>query len=225
MSSSLPTSWTLIRAAGAGVRQDQAAFATRYAPAIRGFFAMRWRVSRFDERVNDATQEVFLHCFRPNGALARVDSDRPERFRAFLSGVARTVAAEFERRAARRMSRQRTGSHLDEIAHGDESPSELFDRSWARSVANRARAHLTSRAAESDAAARRLAVLELRYEQGLAPRQIAERLELSRDQVYQSLHEAKADFRRALLVVLREAQPDATQQQLERQCAELARSL
>ncbi|MBK8268830.1 MAG: hypothetical protein IPK83_11220 [Planctomycetes bacterium] len=34
--------------------------------------------------LDDAVQDVFLECFRPDGALDRLDVHRPGGFRAFL---------------------------------------------------------------------------------------------------------------------------------------------
>ena len=84
------TCWTVIQAAAAGSATDRQAFARRYGPVVRAYLATRWRSSPCLHDLDDAVQEVFVECFKPDGVLDRADRDRG--FRPFLYGVVRNVA-------------------------------------------------------------------------------------------------------------------------------------
>ena len=90
--SSDSTRWTVIRRAAEGVPQARSEFASRYGPVIRAYLGARWRGTTFFHDVDDAAQQVFLDCFKENGALGRVDPERGTGFRPFLYGVVRNVA-------------------------------------------------------------------------------------------------------------------------------------
>ena len=100
------TRWTIGERAAAGRGPEREDFAILYEPAVRAYFAARWKGSAYARLVDDAVQDLFLDLFRDGGALQRVDPDRPGGFRAFLYGVARDGAAVGEgRRRLRRTVR------------------------------------------------------------------------------------------------------------------------
>jgi hypothetical protein len=80
------------------------------------------------EELDDATQAVFVECFRHGGVLDAAGSGRVPGFRALLYGVIRNVARRFENR------RVRAADRLPEIATDDASQSRLFDRTWAQAI-------------------------------------------------------------------------------------------
>ena len=65
------TCWTILRAASSGNAEARAAFSHSYAATIRGFLNGRWRGRVLATEADDATQEVFLECFKPGGVLER----------------------------------------------------------------------------------------------------------------------------------------------------------
>src|SRR5262245_53103142 len=101
------TCWTVIHAAAAGSARDREEFARRYGPVVRTYLASRWRSSPCLQQLDDAVQEVFVECFRPDGVLARAERDRG--FRPFLYGVARNVARRIETERVRHRERQPLG--------------------------------------------------------------------------------------------------------------------
>src|SRR6266542_2466444 len=122
MSNSESTCWTVIRAAAAGSPADREELARRYLGVVRAYLAARWRGSALRPDLDDATQEVFVECFRQGGALDAAGAGRVSSFRAFLYGVIRNVARRFESRPGR------AADPLPEIAADDASQSRLFDR-------------------------------------------------------------------------------------------------
>ena len=64
-------------------------------------------------------------------------------------------------------------------------------------------------------------ILDLRYAEGLPPREIASRLGIEVTVVYEALRTAKDAYRTALLEVLAGHHPGATRPELEKICAEL----
>src|SRR5262245_23216179 len=101
MAAAASTCWTVIQAAAAGSREDCAQFVQRYAPLVRAYLAARWRQSPCAGELDDAVQEVFVDCFKPDGVLARADAAGAGGFRAFLYGVVRVAALRVESRHAR----------------------------------------------------------------------------------------------------------------------------
>ena len=220
------TSWSVILRAAAGEAPDRETFSRRYGPVIRAYLAARWRLSQEHDAVADATSEVFVECFKRDGALSRVDRNRPGGFRAFLYGVVRNVALMAERKLAR--SRDLPGSgapELDDLAAADASLSAVFDRALAETIVQEARVLMNARAQRSDAARRRFEVMALRFERGMPPRDIAQSTDLPVTRVYELLKEARRDFRTALLEVLAAYHPGSTEAELERHGMELLQSL
>src|SRR4051812_35800949 len=95
------TCWTVIRAAAAGSAPDREELARRYLGTVRAYLSARWRGSPLCDDLDDATQEVFVECFRRGGAVEVAGSGRVPDFRAFLYGVIRNVARRFESRPGR----------------------------------------------------------------------------------------------------------------------------
>src|SRR5205823_4194814 len=86
------------------------------------------RGSALRDDLDDATQEVFVECFRQGGAVEVAGAGRVPDFRAFLYGVIRNVARRFESRPVR------AAGPFPEIVADDASQSRLFDRTWAQAI-------------------------------------------------------------------------------------------
>ncbi|MBL8768070.1 MAG: hypothetical protein JNL94_11920, partial [Planctomycetes bacterium] len=76
-----------------------------------------------------------------------------------------------------------------------------------------------------ESARRRLFCLEQRYFHGKPPREIAMALGLDGQRVSEYLHDAKGEYRAALLEVMAGYFPQASERELAERCAELARLL
>lgn len=212
------TWWTMIQGAAAGDRAARTAFAERYLPAVRAYLSVRWRGGPLAGEVEDATQEAFVECFREGGALARVEPSRGAGFRGFLYGVVRNVARRAEDRRGRPAQQPLPESDVDS---GDASLSGVFDRAWARGVMQAAAARQTARAAkEGDAALRRVDLLRLRFQDGLAIREIAVRWSADPAWVHHEYARARTEFRVALLEVVAELHPGSAED-VERESAAL----
>jgi RNA polymerase sigma factor (sigma-70 family) len=203
--SSDSTRWTVIQRAAEGSPADRAEFACRYAALIRSYLEARWRMTPMFDDVDDAAQQVFLDCFKENGALGRIDPERGG-FRAFLYGVVRNVARNLERRRGRRRERQ-PGSDIDleALASKDESLAKVFDRAWASTLLSDAAALQLKRARqEGPDAVRRHRLLALRYGDSLPIREIAARWGVEADVLHRAYPKARDEFTRALMDVVRE---------------------
>lgn len=215
------THWSVVLGAAAGRAEARDAFCRTYGSIIRSYLCARWRVPFTHENVEEGVQEVFLECFKERGALTRVDPERP--FRAYLYGVTSVTAVALERKWRKRdRDHAVSGFEPDRIERDEATLSHVFDREWARMVGREARVLFAQRAAEGDAPARRARCLELRYQQGKPPREIAQELGIQVERVYEMLHQAKADYRSALLEVVSQHHPGAAKADLERICTELA---
>jgi len=223
MTHSVSTCWTLIRGAAGGNAEDRDEFARRYASVVTAYLQARWRGSAHLQDVEDALQEVFLDCFKQNGALDRVDSGRGGGFRGFLYGVTRNVALRIETAKARRRERQpSTSVDLDGMERQERSLSRAFDRAWAQSVMREALVELRRTAdALGERAAKRYELLRLRFQNGLPIREIAGRWETQPEHLYREFAKAKAEFRDALLSVAASQHPGASRAEVEYECAQL----
>jgi DNA-directed RNA polymerase specialized sigma24 family protein len=218
------SSWSLIRRAAAGDPGDRERFAARYAPVIRAYFSARWHLPLAHERVQDASQEVFVQCFRENGVLDSADPARGE-FRAFLYGVARRVGANMDRVAGRRREHDAHSAIDDEVASSGTGPSRSFDRAWARLVVREAGELARSRAAGRPARMAGLEALQLQFFEGLEPREIAARRGVPVEDVYERLRLAKRDFRAAFLEVMAIYNPHCSEAELRQRCIDLVAQL
>jgi RNA polymerase sigma-70 factor (ECF subfamily) len=220
------TSWSIILGAAARRPADQERFARLYTPLIKAYLAARWRRPVDHEDVGDAAQEVLLQCFRQDGALDSVEPGRESGFRAFLYGVTRNVAAMTERKWARSREAQAAHSDVFERADDDLSLSQVFDRAWAEVVVREARALLQRRAVmRGGTAVLRARSLELRYQGGLPPREIAPLLGLDVKHVYRLLEDGQVEFQEALLDVMALQVPGTSRADLEARCGELLQLL
>jgi RNA polymerase sigma factor (sigma-70 family) len=215
------THWSLIRAAAEGRAPERDEFARRYDSVIRAYCGARWRHTPLVHEIDDAVQEVFLDCFRPDGALARVEPEGPP-FRAYLYGVVRNVARRLEERRAR--AARQPGSHLDLAAiEGREEPlSVVFDRAWALALFRQAAELHAARAEENgDGAPRRVELLRLRFQEGLPIREIADRWEEDPARLHHEYARARDEFREALTHVVAEHH-EGTPREIAEECARLA---
>jgi RNA polymerase sigma-70 factor (ECF subfamily) len=208
----------MIRGAAAGARRDREEFVRRYASVIRAYLCARWRGSPNLRELDDAMQEVFLDCFRVDGALTRVESGREGGFRAFLYGVVRNVARRVEH------ARARSGRPLDGTteppATGD-SFSDIFDRAWARALVRQAGRRQASLARDAGPdAVRRVDLLRLRFEEGLPIVDIARRWEEDPARLHHEYATARREFRRALHEVVLEHHR-TTPAEVEAECARI----
>ncbi|MCB9880668.1 MAG: sigma-70 family RNA polymerase sigma factor [Planctomycetes bacterium] len=196
------TSWTLVRAAAAGVASARARLADHLFPILRTYFQARWRDPRHAYDIEDAVQTSFVELFDRDGALPRA---RPElgRFRAFVRGVARNVALRIEER--RQRDQQRVVGAVTALAADEASLSQVFDRSWAQRImdlaAQRMRSKATHQGAELE---RQVAILDLRIGEGLAIRDIAARWNEDRDACHRLYRRARLEFERCLREVVLE---------------------
>jgi len=218
--SSSGTRWTIVLGAAAGTPEERETFARRYRPAVEAYFGARWRHSPLQQEAEDAVQEVFFDCFREDGALARVDPERPGGFRAFLYGVMRFVALRFEERRARRRETS-PPSGFDPVAD-EERVSVAFDRAWARLMLDQAAQLQEERARRAGPDARmRVDLLRLRFQHGLPIREISRRWNADAKRLHRQYEKAREEFRRALLDVVAAHHP-GTPGEVEREAARLA---
>jgi RNA polymerase sigma-70 factor (ECF subfamily) len=202
MSAAPTTCWALIRAAAGGSPRDREEFARRYAPVLRAYLAARWRGSPLLQDLDDAVQDVFVECFRPDGALDRLDPARDGGFRAFLYGVARNVA---RRRESRRPREQPPDSAapLEAVADDHTSLSRVFDRAWARAILREAARLQEERArVAGEGALRRVELLRLRFHENLPIRDVGRRWGVEAALLHHEYAKAREEFRAALLAVV-----------------------
>jgi RNA polymerase sigma-70 factor (ECF subfamily) len=215
------TCWTVIEAAAAGRAAEREVFAQRYQSVVRAYLAARWCGSSLRlHDLEDAVQDVFVECFKPDGALARARRDRPGGFRAFLYGVVRNVA--------RRQETKRDGERLpeddvdlDQFAGDETSLSRVFDRTWARSLLREAAKRQEEKAKRvGKAALRRFELLRLRFHDGLPIRTIAVRWGIEAGTLHHEYAKARQEFKAALADVVAFHHP-GTPAEIERECTEL----
>ena len=193
------TCWSVVRAASEGDADARSAFGRSYAGAIRGFLAARWRASHaLRDELDDAVQEVFVECLKPGGVLDRADPERGD-FRGLLFAVGRNVARRFEERALARRRIHPDDEWLGEVASDDPGQETVFDRNWARTLLRLCRRrHRALAFADGEAGRRRIELLERRFRDDEAIRDIAARWGVSADQVHQAYRKARGEFYRCL---------------------------
>jgi DNA-directed RNA polymerase specialized sigma24 family protein len=219
MHASESTCWTVIRAAATGSSSDREELARRYLGTVRAYLSARWRGSALRDDLDDATQEVFVECFRQGGAVEVAGAGRVPDFRAFLYGVIRNVARRFESRPVR------TAGPLPEVAADDESQSHLFDRTWAQAImAEAARLHRLRAAEGGPEAVQRVELLRLRFEENQPIRAIAELWGTDPARLHHAYALARQEFRAALLAVVAFHQPGSPAE-LEQEAARLLKAL
>jgi RNA polymerase sigma factor (sigma-70 family) len=219
MSTSDSTCWTVIRAAAAGSLTDRDELARRYLGAVRAYLAARWRGSALRDDLDDATQEVFVECFRQGGVLDAAAAGRVPSFRAFLYGVVRNVARRFESRPAR------AAGPLSDVAADEDRQSRVFERTWAQAIMAEAAQRQKLRAADlGDEAQRRVELLRLRFEEGLPIRAIADLWGVDPARLHHDYAVARQEFKAALLEVVAFHQP-GTPAEVEQEAASLLKAL
>ncbi|MFO1050627.1 MAG: sigma-70 family RNA polymerase sigma factor [Planctomycetota bacterium] len=196
--------WSLIARAASGDAGARAVFGTTYLPVVRAFLEQRWQRTPLAGETDDAVQEVFVECLRERGVLAKVDPSRGD-LRGLLFGVARNVAARIEQRRFRRNEAPLRDSVAEATLAPDPSLSASFDREWARTLVRIAADRMRAEAGHgSEAARRRVEILQLRFGEGLPIRAIAERWQVDADTLHRALQTAREEFRRCLRQVVAE---------------------
>src|SRR5262249_9534800 len=193
------TCWSLIRGASGGEEGGRPLSAGRYEPFVRALLAARWRGSPRVVEIDDALQDVFVECFRSGGVLSRAGADRVPAFRAFLVGVVRNVARRIE---GRRGPLAFTDAAPDDagspppagFAAAIRPPSREVERAGARALVGEARDLLEARAGQADDARRRVALLELRFQEGLPIREIARRWGADPARLHREFARARSEF-------------------------------
>ena len=222
MAGPVPTCWTLVEGATTGDERCRAEFAARYLPAIRAYLVARWRPTPLLDAVDDAVQQVFVDCFREDGALTRLDPTREGGFRPFLYGVVRNVARHVETRRARNREHP-PGSRVDlrELEGREEDLAHAFDRAWALGIVREAFALQRARAAErGDGAMRRVELLELRFVEDLPIRDVALRWDEDPARLHKEYAKARREYRSALHDVVAFHRPGPPQA-VEQACREI----
>ncbi len=214
------TCWTLIGAAAGGDAAARADFARRYQPVARHYFAARWQLSPLRSAVDDAVQDVFVECFKPNGVLGRVNESPQDGFRPFFHGVLRNVARRHESRPHRGQPQELLADHpADESSLG-----KAFDRAWARALLQEA-ARVQAELADDERKRRRVELLRLRFQEGLPIRDIAAKWNEDAAKLHHEYATARDEFRAALMQVVAFHLPAATPEQLVDACRGLLGSL
>ena len=216
MGASDATCWTLIRGAAVGDASARQQFARLYLPVVRAYLAARWRAVPRPPDADDAAQDVFVECPRAGGLLERAEADRPGGFRAFLLGAVRNVAKRHE-------TRHQPRCPLPADAPADDTdPAEAFERAWARALIRQAaRAQEEAAARSGPAAQRRVALLRLRFRDGLPIREIAARWGEDAAKVHHEYATARDEFRAALRAVVVFHHPGTSASELERLHADI----
>jgi RNA polymerase sigma factor (sigma-70 family) len=208
------TCWSMIRDAAGGDPAARERFARVYLPVVKAYLASRWRGARHS--IDDAAQDVFVECFRDGGVLEKADPKRAGGFRAFLLGAVRNVARRHE-------ARPRLDVRLPaNVPADDTAPAESFDRAWARTLLKEAARVQEDAARQAGSTAeRRVALLRLRFHDGLAIRDIAERWGIDAEKLHHEYATARDEFRAALREVVAFHHPGAPSGELDRHAAEL----
>jgi RNA polymerase sigma-70 factor (ECF subfamily) len=224
------TCWSLIRRASAGEDDGRRLFAGRYEPFVRALLAARWHGSARVVEIDDAVQDVFLECFRSGGVLSRVGEDRVPTFRAFLVGVVRNIAHRIECRRGPLAFTDATPEDAstlapDGLVSAIDPPSRDVERAWARALIVEARDLLETRGRQADdGARRRVALLELRFQENLPIREIARRWGTDPIRLHREFARARSEFRAALFEVVATHHP-GTHADVERNCEQLLLAL
>jgi RNA polymerase sigma-70 factor (ECF subfamily) len=193
------TCWSLVARAAGGDPRSRSRFGRAYLPLIRSFLSLRWRGTRLVDEVDDATQDVFVECFRPDGPLTHADAAKGD-FRGFLFGVARNVAMRVEAQVRRRPTLDALTSPVD-VAGGDTAVSQVFDREWARMLMREAGQQMLERSTD-DKARLRVELLRLRFGRDLAMPEIAARLDVDLAALHRQYARAREEFRSCLRSVV-----------------------
>lgn len=190
------TCWTLIARAAAGDSPARSRFGRAYLPLIRRFLSHRWRGTRLAEEVEDATENVFVECFKPNGPLNQADAGKEE-YWGFLFGVARRVALRVEERERRRPVVEGRASQQVDAAGWGGSVAREVDREWARVLMREAGEVMAEKAAD-EKGRMRVELLRMRFGRGMGMGEIAAQSEMDLAAVHRQYARAREDFRACL---------------------------
>lgn len=213
------TCWTLIGAAAGGDAAARAEFARLYQPVARDYFAARWQSSPLRSAADDAVQDVFVECFKPNGVLGKANDAPGDGFRPFFHGVLRNVARRHE-------EKHRPAIAVPEDQAADESSlGKAFDRAWAVSLLREAARIQAELAGDDGRKRRRVELLRLRFQEGLPIRAIAAKWYADAAKLHHEYATARDEFRTALHRVLTFHMPAATAEQVAAAGREVLNSL
>lgn len=209
------TCWTLIGAAAGGDAVARGDFARRYQPVARSYFTTRWHASPLRVAIDDAAQDVFVECFKPNGVLGKANESPEDGFRPFFHGVLRNVARRYE-------EKHRPGVPLpDEAPADDTTLGRAFDKAWAVSQLREAGRVMAEMAAGNERTMRRVELLQLRFQEGLPIRDIAVRWGQDAAKLHHEYATAREEFRTALQRVVAFHMPNAAGSRVDAACREL----
>ncbi len=213
------TSWRVIRNAAAGEQDARAEFVARYSRVARVYFSARWTGTPLVQEVNDAIQQVFLECFRHGGVLHRAEPGRAAGFRAYFHGLLRNSARRVESDPVRRKQIPATSDFVRQGGRqGEDGLSKVFDRAWASAMVKEAGALMERRARRSDERAlRRVKLLRLRFEEGMATCDIARLWDTELIPLHREYERARKEFKVALMDVLGNHM-EGTPGEIEREC-------
>lgn len=202
------TSWTLVRGAARGETVAREEFGRRYLPLMKRYLFERWRDRPWLTEIEDATQEVFVECYKKGGALDHFEEGRGDSFRGYLLSICRNVAARFEREQWQRMKVKIDESVLELSSADDTRASQLFDRAWAQSMLREAAQRYQQKAPNLDSNARhRFELLVLRFRDDMPIRDIARLWNVDPTQLHREYTKARDEFRDILMEVLEIHQP------------------
>ena len=208
------TCWTLIQAANGGDPRAQEGFAERYLPPVKAYLRARWRNGPLISECDDAVQEVFVRCFADSSPLSRISRTDQGGFRAFLYGICRNVAREFEQKRVRHAEPADIAMH--DVEKEDSRLTKIFDRAFARQVMKEARDLFEARShAEGEEATKRFELLSLRFEKNLPIRDIARRWQADPAKLHKDYARARREYRQALLDIVAEHEPGASSSVVE----------
>ena len=213
----------MIEGAVSGDAEARRRFAVLYSPALQAYFKDRWRNSPCLSSVDDAVQDVFVDCYKQEGALDRVNKRREGGFRPFFYGVARNIALRIER-AARRDQSRGAGANFDPdtIDAENDSASKVFDRAWARSIVQEAVVLHYDRAQLLGERARlRVEILRLRFEEDMPIREIAKHLNVTPEVAHREYARGRQSYQKVLEEVAAAHYGDSSIDIRER-CCEIA---
>lgn len=230
------TCWSLIHGAATGDRVARDEFARLYHPVVLGFLRSRWAKNLKSFDLDDALQDVFVDCFKPDGALQRWEAGRDGGFRGFLYGIVRNVALRHEQK------RRNTVSIEVDYESDQTGVEKAFDRAWARSIMKEAArlmaehaevadghvADANARTSKSDVesgvvsrAMRRVQLLKKRFNENLPIREIASQWGVDPVWLHHEYAIARKEFHTCLLQLISFHNPQATPLENQQACRDL----